>query len=167
MTFVASRGESNVHLNPRVRATLSLLALAFDSPRDELLKAQVAAGAKYTKTFEETRELEGKTVLFAWNGEEELCEPKFEDESGYEALLPGLDEDTDLRAFPPGKPVAEGGSWTVSPGAFDAIFYPGGDVKVEVAHSSSGECKGVSFTIEDTMVFAGTTFFVRAIASAD
>lgn len=215
-------GKSNIHLNTRILATLSLLALAFVSPRDELLKAQVPAGAKFTKTFEEkldlelessrsvvdgeetpgdeldefemtieastklvftdhyreagegrpkvlarsfdslastqkrsmsfgdqsdededdeTSELEGKTVLFTWNGEEELYEPKFEDESGDEALLPGLNEDTDLRAFLPGKPVAEGDSWTVPPEAFDAIFYPGGDVALESEDESeqSGE----------------------------
>lgn len=188
---------------------MSLLVLAFGSPRDEPLKAQVAAGAKFTKTFEERRELElesarsivdgeetpsdelddfemsieaskklvftdhyreagegrpkvlarsfdslastrkrsmsfgdqsnededeesseleGKTVLFTWDGEEERYEPTFVDGGGDEALLERLNEDTDLRAFLPGKSVAEGDSWSVPPEAFDAIFYPGGDV---------------------------------------
>jgi hypothetical protein len=196
-------------VNTRISAAFSLLVLAFVSPSDEVLKPQVAAGAKYTKTFEEELDLEldslrvvvdgeeapadelgdfemtieastrlvftdhyreagegrpkvlarsfdslastqkrsmssegesnddeddessaleGKTVLFTWNADEGRYDPKFEGEGGDDGLLAKLNEDTDLRAFLPSESVAEGDTWNVDAAAFDAIFYPGGDL---------------------------------------
>lgn len=77
-------------------------------------------------------ELEGLTVEFRWDAEGGDYVAKFpEDEEGDEALLEGLAEDVDLRAFLPDGEVDEGESWEVEPSAMRAVLAPGGDLKLE------------------------------------
>src|SRR5688572_21783469 len=47
--------------------------------------------------FSSSSALEGKTVSFRWNEEEDEYERSFHEESGDEDLLEGLEEDMDLR----------------------------------------------------------------------
>lgn len=75
-------------------------------------------------------ELEGKTVLFRWNAEEEDYDLSFPEGEGDEDLLEGLEEDMDLRVFLPSTEIKEGGTWTVELRQLDAILMPGGDLRL-------------------------------------
>ena len=74
-----------------------------------------------------TCDLEGKRVVFTWNADDKRFDVQAAADQKLDAkLLDGLDEDMDLRAFLPDKPVAKGDSWDVEPAAFHAVLWPGG-----------------------------------------
>lgn len=76
-----------------------------------------------------TSALEGKRVVFRWNGEEEAHEVAFaEGEEGDEALLDGLEEDMDLRALLPDGEVEPGASWELEPTIYGTLIALGGEV---------------------------------------
>jgi hypothetical protein len=83
-----------------------------------------------SKEVEETSELEGESVTFTWDEEEEEYSVAFTDDKGDEELLDELEEDADLRGFLPGKEVADGDTWEVGPAAFSRVVSPGGNVKL-------------------------------------
>jgi hypothetical protein len=78
--------------------------------------------------------LQGHTVRFTWDPEEESYTLAFagEDEADAdEALLEGLEEDLDLRGLLPEREVAEGDSWTVELERVRCLWDYGGDLKLE------------------------------------
>jgi hypothetical protein len=99
---------------------------------DELHKQQTMSGPgpdgevmEQTQKF--TCDLEGKRVVFTWNADDARFDVQAAADQKLDAkLLDGLDEDMDLRAFLPDKPVAKGDSWDVKPAAFHAVLWPGG-----------------------------------------
>lgn len=102
--------------------------------------------------------LEGKTVVFTWNEEEERFDAAFaEGTEGDEALLAELDEDMDLRRLLPAGPVAEGDSWSIEPDAFASILDPGGDLGLE---AEEGEEEDTS--AQDAALRENVTGTIRA-----
>src|SRR5262245_42321389 len=84
-------------------------------------------GEVFEKTQKLTCDLEGKRVVFTWSADDERFDVQAAADQELDAeLLDGLDEDMDLRAFLPDKPVAKGDSWDVEPAAFHAVLWPGG-----------------------------------------
>ena len=75
-------------------------------------------------------ELEGRAVVFTWDGEDSAYEVEFveEDEDADPELLEGLWEDADLRALLPTGAVEVGGSWSVEPEALAPVLRPCGNV---------------------------------------
>lgn len=73
--------------------------------------------------------LEGEVVVFTWDADDEEYDVTFE-EDGDEDLLEDLRIEVDLRAFLPGRAVAEGDQWTVPAKAMVALMSPGGDVHI-------------------------------------
>ena len=71
--------------------------------------------------------LEGVTVRFLWDEDEERHAVESEEELD-EELLGGLVEDMDLRAFLPADEVAEGDTWEAGPRAFLDYMWPGGQL---------------------------------------
>jgi len=81
--------------------------------------------------------LEGQTVVFSWDADDEDYSIAFgEDSDGDDELLEGLAEDLDLRAFLPDDDVSEGDAWSVDTGAMKRILAPGGSLKIEPADDS-------------------------------
>lgn len=74
--------------------------------------------------------LEGKTVAFRWNEEEQAYERAFGEEGGDQDWLDGLEEDMDLRAFLPRAEVAAGDSWTVELMQLRTVVMPGGNLRM-------------------------------------
>jgi len=70
--------------------------------------------------------LEGKTVVFSWDDDNEGYTKGFE-QGGDEDLLKGLAEDMDLRVFLPEDEVQEGDKWKIEPNGLIDILFPGGD----------------------------------------
>ena len=99
---------------------------------DELHQQQTASETRFDgEVMEQTQkltcDLEGKRVVFTWNADDERFDVQAAADQKLDAeLLDGLDEDMDLRAFLPDKPVAKGDSWDVEPAAFHAVLWPGG-----------------------------------------
>lgn len=78
-------------------------------------------------------ELEGKTVVFAWDDEAEEYKLSFaEDEGGDDELLENLVEDMDLRSLLPEDEVSVGDSWDIPLAGLVDILAPGGDLKLDV-----------------------------------
>jgi len=80
--------------------------------------------------LQSSSELEGTTVVFEWNDEQEAFDVSFEDDEGDDDLLAGLVEDMDLRALLPPGEVSADDSWEVDLQALADIAFPGGDLKL-------------------------------------
>ena len=76
---------------------------------------------------EEFAELEGKSVKFEWNEDDEAYDVSFHESEGDEDLLEGLGIDMDLRALLPEDEVSQGDSWTVEARALGSIIFFGTD----------------------------------------
>ena len=86
-------------------------------------------GALGQGTASAKSELVDSTVRFEW--EEGGWTKSWVGEESDEELLPALVEDMDLRELLPDGEIEEGDSWSVEPGAFLALFAPGGDLALE------------------------------------
>ncbi len=73
-------------------------------------------------------DLEGHTVVFAWDEDEGEYEVTDEDDELDESLLAGLREDMSLRTFLPEDEVEEGDSWEVDLDAYANVMWPGGEL---------------------------------------
>jgi hypothetical protein len=103
------------------------------------------------RDFEVTTEseLEGTTVVFEWNDEDEEYEIAFseDDEEEDEELLADLTFDMDLRAFLPDGEVSEDDSWEVDPEALVSLLSPGGDLKLSSDEDVAGMDMGNQFDL--------------------
>lgn len=71
--------------------------------------------------------LEGETVVFTWNADEEEYDVALDEDSEADTdLLEYLQEDMDLRAFLPADEVEEGDSWDLEADAYLSLIWPGG-----------------------------------------
>lgn len=93
--------------------------------------------------------LEGATVVYTWDPEEEAYSVAYEEEGGDEDLLEGLLEDFDLRTVLPDGPVSVGDSWVVDTKALAELAMQGnslhilpeemGDEEMEMMEMFQGE----------------------------
>lgn len=84
-------------------------------------------------------ELEGRSVVFRWDEDEQAYAPAFEDGEGDADLLEGLRARLDLHELLPDEPVEEGDAWAVPAGALGLVLAPGGDLKLMVEGRSISE----------------------------
>jgi len=104
------------------------LARTFDELHQQQTASETRFDGEVTKQTQKlTCDLVGKRVVFTWNADDARFDVQAAADQKLDAkLLDGLDEDMDLRAFLPDKPVAKGDSWHVKPAAFHAVLWPGG-----------------------------------------
>jgi len=106
---------------------------------DELSSAtEVAMSNQMTGDVDQdltgSSELEGLTVVFTWDDDEEAYTVEFaEDSDGDEELLDDLKEGMDLRGMLPPGDVSEGDTWDIEPSALLEAFAPCGSVKIRPA----------------------------------
>jgi hypothetical protein len=80
-----------------------------------------------------TSDLEGQTVIFTWDDEDDEYRVTFpEDDQGDEDLLENLIEDMDLRVLLPDDEVSEGDSWDIPLAGLVDVLSPGGDLKLDI-----------------------------------
>jgi hypothetical protein len=108
-----------------------VLARSFDTLERKRTQKAGPEGEVEEETTEEESALEGQTVVFTWDAEEQRHNAKFDGEGADEKLLAGLFEDTDLRTFLPGKKLEKGDSWSIEPKAFRHVIDPGGELHFE------------------------------------
>lgn len=107
---------------------------------DELAHSQKSSGTQVLTTDEEYKsDLEGETVLFVWDEDEEECVASFEDSEADEDLLEELEEDMDLRGFLPEGEVEEGDSWELEASEMERLLSLGGDLHFETGDEEEGE----------------------------
>lgn len=135
---VPGNPSGSLRLEEKIVVSDELVAVGSGRPEklartfDELHKQQTSSeprpdGEVMEQTQKLTCDLEGKRVVFTWNADDKRFDVQAAADQKLDAkLLDGLDEDMDLRAFLPGKPVAKGDSWDVEPAAFHAVLWPGG-----------------------------------------
>jgi hypothetical protein len=93
--------------------------------------------------------LEGKTVRFTWDEDQESYGVRYHgEERGDESLLEDLVGDSDLLAFLPQKPVAEGDSWRIEARHFRGLTDPGGILRFVGEDEEDGEDEGQGVEIE-------------------
>jgi len=97
---------------------------------DELARSRSQEFDGESIESEETSELEGKSVLFEWDGDEESYEVRFseDDEDADEDLLADLFGDADLLGFMPKEEVEEGDTWSVELIDYRRLFSASGDL---------------------------------------
>lgn len=81
--------------------------------------------------------LEGARVAFEWDADAEDFVAAFADERDDDALLAGLDEDLDFRAFVPPAGWSKG-PWSIDAEAIEALFEPGGELSITGVEEEGG-----------------------------
>jgi hypothetical protein len=79
-----------------------------------------------------TSPLEGETVVFSWNEDDEEYDVEWAEKDGAESALEGLVEDTDARALLPEDELEVGDSWSVAFEDVPLLFEVGGDLALEL-----------------------------------
>lgn len=87
-------------------------------------------------------QLEGKTVVFTWNADEEAFEKAYDGE-GEEDLLEGLEEDMDLRRLLPSEDVSEGDTWEIDVKVLRSVMSPGGNLALLPDDDAMGGMEGM------------------------
>lgn len=110
---------------------------------DELSSTSNASGSTPMGPMDEemdgSSELEGLSVVFAWDEEDDEYGVEFaSDDEDDEELLEGLSEDMDLRALLPGKAVSTDDSWRIDLDLLHHVLAPGGNLKVLPDESDEG-----------------------------
>ncbi|MEM6673189.1 MAG: hypothetical protein AAF726_10105 [Planctomycetota bacterium] len=109
------------------------LIRTFETLEDTSTQAQrFPDGEGSEQSSEGESELEGKSVVFEWDDDDESYDVSFaEDEDGDDDLLEGLEGDADfLFLLQPEDDVEVGDSWSVDGELFTRISSPGGNLKI-------------------------------------
>jgi hypothetical protein len=131
--------EVNVKTDSRIEVTDAYRAVAGGRPTDLLRTFEALASSVHVDMTPaqpdmpemcSTSSLEGKSVVFRWNEEENEYERSFHEEDGDEDLLEGLEEDMDLRAFLPPGEVSDGDTWSVELDELQSLLAPGGNLSM-------------------------------------
>jgi hypothetical protein len=82
-------------------------------------------------TIDSLSELEGKTVVFKWNADEQAFDKSFPDDGGDAKLLEGLEQDMDFTALLPTASVSTGDTWKLELESLPRLLVPGGNLSLE------------------------------------
>jgi len=85
-------------------------------------------GGGQTRDINASSELEGKTVTFSWDPDEETYGADWFESEGDDKLLEGLTEDMDLRVLLPRAGIEEGETWEIDVKRLTGILAPGGNM---------------------------------------
>lgn len=116
----------------------------------ETIDLEGPSGEMDESTDRESR-LEGATVVFTWDEDDEEYVAGFEDDDGDEELLEDLACRIDLASFLPSRPVSPGDTWDVDVAAFEDILDPGGDLHFESDEERSDEEQEARDEMEEQM----------------
>lgn len=106
------------------------LKRTFDSLGSEShfsMEMAMMPGGGQEKDIGSSSELEGKTVEFTWNDDEETYDVAYFESEGDEDLLEDLAEDMDFRALLPAGEVAVGDTWEIDVSELTSVLFPGGN----------------------------------------
>jgi len=106
------------------------LTRSFDELSMEVSASATFGGQGDSQDTEAESELEGLTVVFTWDPEDEDYDVEFADDEGDPDLLEDLDADLDLLALLPDEEVSEGDTWEVDLQEIGGLVRPGGDLKL-------------------------------------
>lgn len=116
----------------------SSVTRTFTELSGESTEASTGPDGPEEKNEEKSSDLEGSTVIFTWDAEEDAYSVEFDD-GGDDDLLADLEEDMDLRGFLPDGEVDEGDTWETDIEPFRRLFEAGGDLHVRSADEKRTE----------------------------
>jgi hypothetical protein len=131
--------EVSVRQETRISVTDAYKAVAGGRPTELLrtfetltsqMTMEVSPAPDEVPEFSGKSELEGKTVAFRWDEEEQQYERSFHEQEGDQALLDDLEEDMDLRVFLPHAEVSAGDTWSVELARLEPVAMPGGNLRL-------------------------------------
>lgn len=102
-----------------------------------------------SKSVEEFKEPEGKTVQFKWNEKDSAYDKTFKDSEGDADELKDLDADMDLRLLLPDKKIAKGDTWEVPAERLKPLFLPGGMITKAGEGDADGSIEKVKAAFEE------------------
>jgi hypothetical protein len=130
---VSAKQESKIEITDSYKAVAdgrpTDLLRTFDELSGSMVMEMTPAQAEMPE-ISSVSMLEGKTVAFRWNQEQQAYERSFHESSGDEALLEGLEEDMDLRVFLPPAEVSTDETWTIELAELESIAMPGGNLQM-------------------------------------
>jgi len=130
---VSAKQESKIEITDSYKAVAdgrpTELLRTFEALSGSMIMEMTPAQAEMPE-ISSASQLEGKTVAFRWNEEQQAYERSFHESSGDEELLEGLEEDMDLRVFLPPSEVSTDETWTVELGQLQSIAMPGGNLQM-------------------------------------
>lgn len=106
------------------------LERTFDSLEGSTIVSTTTMMGSEDQDFSASSELEGKTVLFNWDEDDESYTVTWDDGEEDEEMLGGLTEDMDLRALLPEDEVSKGDSWTIELSELAPLATPGGNLRL-------------------------------------
>lgn len=107
------------------------LKRAFEALKLAVNVAVGAGGEVQEEPMETSSPLEGRTVAFTWNDDEDRFDVAFEGDAEETDLLEGLEEEMDMRFLLPPAEVDVGGTWEVKVDDLLPLLMPGGDLGFE------------------------------------
>lgn len=106
------------------------LERTFDSLEGSTIVSTTTMMGSEDQDLSASSELEGKTVLFDWDEDDESYKVTWDNGEEDEEMLGGLTEDMDLRAFLPEDEVSKGDSWTIELSELAPLAMPGGNLRL-------------------------------------
>jgi len=94
------------------------------------MEMEMMPGGGQTRDITASSELEGKTVTFSWDEDDEGFGVEWYESEGDDKLLEGLTEDMDLRILLPDSAVEEGDTWEIDVQQLASIVAPGGNLSL-------------------------------------
>jgi hypothetical protein len=107
----------------------------------ELLDQSETSSPEADDARERASELEGESVIFDWDADDEEWSAAGEDDDLDEDLLEGLVADLSFAVFLPPGEVEEDDSWDVPVSAFALIFAPGGNLHLAVEDAEADDAE--------------------------
>jgi hypothetical protein len=119
-----------------------------------------AQGDSETNSFELIDGMDGQTVMFKWDSEEDTYIKSYpEDEEGDEELLEGLAGRVDLAFMLPSGEVSVDDEWKIDATKLSEILVPGGDLNYDTPDGDRDRSSGNEDGIDDEMVDAMRSLF--------
>jgi len=118
------------------------------------------SSAEQEQTTEDVCDLEGATVAFDWDADDEHYDVSVDEDADVDvddADLELLNEDMDLRSFLPDGEVEVGDEWELEVAAYLALIWPGGVLRTHAEGEEVDEVQlELSLALIDDVDFAGT-----------
>lgn len=140
--------EVSVKTDSKIEVTDAYRAVAGGRPTDLMRTFEALASTVHVDMtpaqaempeMTSTSSLEGKSVVFHWNEEENQYDRSFHEHEGDDELLEGLEEDMDLRSFLPAGEVSDGDTWKVELTELQSLIAPGGNLRMMPENSDMDE----------------------------
>lgn len=153
----ATYGWTDTYAAARDNGAPSRLTREFTTLENSTSTSQSSMMGSQDLAIGSSSELDGETVIFVWDADEEAYVASFPEESGAdEALLKGLEALDDLAFLLPSGDVEVDAEWEADPQALIQLLGPGGDLKLlpnedDLPEEARGQAPGSEFQMSEML----------------